>query len=589
MSKSPRGNAKSVILNRSGKEIPISRAFVTPLVRYSGCMLFSLLSLYCAGQYPPPGGPVDKVPLEVTATSPAPGTLRFHGDKIRIGFNKYITPLKVQQAIFVSPSLGQLEYDWGWSDVEIRFADSLRPNTTYIFTLGTDAEDTHGNTLTHAYALPFSTGDKIDSAAITGRVFDQNPSGVMIFAYKLDGRSPDTLNPTHTKPDFLTQSAKDGSFSLTNLATGTYRLIAVRDQYKDLLYDVQVDEYGVLPHDLSLPLPTSSVTDVQFKITITDTSKPFLSSAKSLNRTEMVIRFNKPIDPRSVDTGDLSVTDTVSKMPLVVKDVSFSETGLEANLVTAEQDSPRVYLVTVSAARDVHGNVIADTGGKTYCTGSVRPDTLFPTVKFLSGGDSLRNVDPDDTLWMTFSKPVIRQSIGRAIHLYDSVKTEIALNLEWMNSLHAYLQPSHLTYGAWYRLTVILDSLKDYGGKGYHDSTLVRRFSTISEQTMGSVRGEVLDEVPREPGKIILTLRDILSRNAPVKIVTLDSAGVFTFDHVREGKYSLWTYRDREGKGKYIFGDVFPYKPSERFAVYPDTLKVRARWPLEGVQIRLKK
>ena len=580
---------KNVILIPLKARVPYNSIFVPPIIRYFGFIFLASVSFFCAGQYAPPGGPVDKVPLEVVATSPAPGTLRFHGDKIRIEFNKYITPLRVQQAVFVSPSLGQLEYDWGWKDVVISFSDSLRPNTTYIFTLGTDAQDSHGNSLTQAFALPFSTGDKIDSASVTGRVFDQNPSGIMIFAYKLHGRAPDTLNPTHTKPDFLTQTGKDGSFALTNLDTGSYRMIAVRDQYRNLLYDVQADDYGVLPSDLALPVPKSSIADVQFKMTAADTSRPFLSSAKALNRTEILLRFSKPVDPGSVNTAVLSVVDTLSKKSLDVHDLSFSESGLEASLVTADQDSPGVYMVKVSSARDLHGNAIADTGGKAFFGASARPDTLKPTIKFLSGADSLKNIDPEDTLWVTLTKPVIREKLEQAIHLYDSTKTQIPARLEWKNSLHAVLVPSHLLYGAWYRLTIVLDSLRDYGGKGYHDSILVRRFLTMSDQVLGSVSGVMFDERSNEPGRIILTMREILSKDIPVKVLTLDSVGGFSFEHVREGKYSLWAYRDRDKKGGYVFGDVFPYIPSERFAIYPDTLKVRARWPLEGVQLRLKK
>jgi hypothetical protein len=558
-------------------------------VKNIGIILLALVSFFCAGQYPPSGGPVDKTPPEVIATSPTPGTLRFHGDKIRIEFNKYIAPLKVQEAIFLSPSLGQLTYDWGWKDVEIHFSDSLRPNTTYIFTLGTDAEDTHGNKLAQSFALPFSTGEKIDSASITGRIYDPNPSGVMIFAFKLNGRSVDTLNPTHTKPDFLTQTGKDGTFSLTNLAIGDYRLIAVRDQYKNLLYDVQVDEYGVLPYDLSLPSSASTIANIQFKMTASDTSLPFLSSAKALTRTAVLLRFNKPMDPGTVTLSTLSIVDTISKQPLRVQDVSFTESSSEANLVTMEQESTKVYMASVVGAQDIHGNRMLPTGGRALFNGVAQRDTLKLSVKFMSGGDSLKNIDPMDTLWLTFSKPVIRQKMNHAVHLFDSSKNEVGTRMKWINSLHAVLQPEQLFYGEWYKMNIILDSLTDYDGKGFHDSVLVRHFSTISEQTMGNMRGEVVDEGPKEPGKIILLLNDIFTKNTGPRMLLLDSAGAFNFEHLREGKYSLWAYRDRDADGKYTFGDVFPYKPSERFTVYTDTLKIRARWPLEGVLLRLKK
>jgi hypothetical protein len=33
-------------------------------------------------------------------------------------------------------------------------------------------------------------------------------------------------------------------------------------------------------------------------------------------------------------------------------------------------------------------------------------------------------------------------------------------------------------------------------------------------------------------------------------------------------------------------GRVFPYRPAEPFTVGRDTIKVRARWPVEGVIVR---
>ncbi len=557
----------------------------------AGLVVFSFVAaiaaLSCAGQMAPSGGPVDKTPPQVVEASPVAGTLHFSENKFRLKFDKYMSQLTVEQAIFVSPNAGQLTYDWSGKELEVQCADTLRPNTTYILTLGTDAQDSHGNKLLQTYALAFSTGDKIDSASVWGSVFDANPAGVMIFAYKLDGRRPDTLNPSHTKPDFLTQSGKDGAFALTNLAPGSYRLIAVRDEFKNLLYDVQTDQYGLPSRDIALPAETSKVTRVQFRLQSSDTSAPFLSSARAQYRSRVLLRFNKPMDAATIDTGNFTIRDTLHGTVLLLRDVSLSETGLEAYAITVPQESTAVYRVEMRSLRDIHGNPLSEGSSNTVFTGTAQVDTNKMWVKFLTGGDSLRGIDPADTLWLTFAQPVERSLLTGAITFADSSLKPLSVSLGWQNSMRAFLVTPRLEYGSRYRLKIMLDSIGLFGQRPYHDSTLVRHFFTISEDEFGSMKGTVIDKARDATGGYELILTDVQKRTSAPLHLHVDSAGTFLWEHLREGKYLLWGFNDRDGSGKYNGGSVYPFQPSERFAVYPDTLKIRMRWPLEGVGLRL--
>ena len=68
-----------------------------------------------------------------------------------------------------------------------------------------------------SYILTFSTGNEIDKRIITGRIYDDKPSGTMIFAYKLKA---DTVNPSTTKPDYISQAGNNGFFQLAGLGFG---------------------------------------------------------------------------------------------------------------------------------------------------------------------------------------------------------------------------------------------------------------------------------------------------------------------------------------------------------------------------------
>ena len=54
------------------------------------------------------------------------------------------------------------------------------------------------------------------------------------------------LNPRKQRPDFITQTGTRGDFSLHHIPVGLYRMIAVKDENRNLLYDPETDEYALL-------------------------------------------------------------------------------------------------------------------------------------------------------------------------------------------------------------------------------------------------------------------------------------------------------------------------------------------------------
>ena len=61
----------------------------------------------------------------------------------------------------------------------------------------------------------------------------------------------------------------------------------------------------------------------------------------------------------------------------------------------------------------------------------------------------------------------------------------------------------------------------------------------------------------------------------------VNSKGAFNMERLPEGDYSLMFFQDIDKNGKYTPGNISPYRPSEWFYNYPDTVKIRANWELE--------
>ena len=85
----------------------------------------------------------------------------------------------------------------------------------------------------------------------------------------------------------------------------------------------------------------------------------------------------------------------------------------------------------------------------------------------------------------------------------------------------------------------------------------------------------------------------VVAENTSKKIkkavrLTTQRGKKFLFPQLDAGEYRLKAFQDDYNNGVYYSGKPFPFIPAERFAVYPDSIKVRARWPVEGVRIKFK-
>ncbi len=548
-------------------------------------------SFFCAGQVSPTGGPPDKTPPEILETYPLPGATQYNDSKIGLQFSKYVDRRSVEESIFISPVVGELAFEWGGTDVEIRFPGTLRKNTTYILTVGTDVIDTRErNRMSKSFALPFSTGDRIDSGMISGRIFDAKPEGVMVFAYSIDAIARDTLNPTHVQPDYLTQSGKDGSFVLPYLSLGSYRVIAVRDEFKNLVYDRQIDQYGVWISDVVLSDSQHSVSGLQFRMTSEDTTSPFLSSIRAIDNSHVLFRFSEKMNKSKLHDGSLMIADTISGTALPVKDFSFTDDdAIEAQAVTANQESLKVYRILLNGAEDISGNRIRTGSNIGLFNGSAQKDTVKPFIKAISVTDSIKNIPIDDTIHFIFNEPVQRKSFESGLHLVDSSGQDAGVVLRWEGSSILSLFPQHsYLWNSWYTLNFRFDSVVDYAGNRGRDSLVSKHFRTINERSLGSIKGTVVNNKPGMPGKIYLWATEVGGNNPRKQSIVLEKPGPFAFDKLFEGKHSLFAFQDEDNNAVYTYGSVMPFTPSEPFAVYSDTIKVRARWPLEGVTIRFK-
>ncbi|RPI15622.1 MAG: hypothetical protein EHM58_13625 [Ignavibacteriae bacterium] len=261
---------------------------VFPVIFSSG-VLFN-----CANQQPPGGGEEDKTPPEIVSQYPEPNSLNFRDNRLRFEFNEYVDRRSFQDAFRISPPvIGDVNFNWSGKEVEVIFErslDKVNSNKTFVVSINSNLKDIHGNGLSQPMMFAFSTGPQIDKAAISGKVINIDKNVISIFAYDITS-SEESYNPVKKVADYITETSTDGNYNLVNMAPGLYRVIAVKDDDKNLLYSEGIEDYGVLSRDVTLT-DTIKVTNMNFLMFIKNAADSSLIEWNSFAKDTLNIVYS---------------------------------------------------------------------------------------------------------------------------------------------------------------------------------------------------------------------------------------------------------------------------------------------------------
>jgi len=559
-----------------------------------GIAIIACTFIDCANRMPPPGGPVNRTPPAIISTLPANGSTNFMGSRIRIEFNQYVDERSVEESIFISPYVGQLEFKWHGKKVDIVFEDTLRSNITYVVTVGTDVTGYYTKTrMAQSFTLAFSTGSEINQGALSGSIIPRNEndtkSGVMIFAYRIDSFSKDTLNPARHSPDFITQTGVKGEFSFVHLPWGMVRLFAIRDEYRNLLYDCGVDDFGVCMQDYNLSESDSSFSNIIMQLAREDTTAPILIKVNPINNKKVDASFSESLHPRSLDVNNFSILDTTTNALLKVNSIYPSTSNKTSVMInTEEQDSLSRYRLTVNGVRDSAGNVISPKGNSLVFSGSSIPDSLRFQLESVSIKDSTLGVPLHPSFHFTFSDAVDTAHCGEWLRLRADSASFVPLIVHWQTLTTSTAQPVDPLIGLhWYSLEAELFKIKRWDSVSLEDSLKQWRFQTLDSYELGSVSGSVTLKSHNQPVGTLYVISIPVEKSIERSTAVVDKTGTFSFPMLQAGKYVLKVFEDTNRNGVYDPGKPFPFQPSEPVFLFNDTLRIRARWPLEGVNLNL--
>ena len=206
----------------------------------------------CASIGSPEGGPRDYTPPQVVKTSPEPGTVNFKGNKVEITFDEIINLKDQQKKVIISPApKTQPLIRTVGKKVTVEFRDTLQDNTTYVIDFSNAIEDNNESNQLDGYTFAFSTGETIDTMAVSGMVLRANDLEPMQHVIVGLHSNLDDTAFTSLPLERVSRTNDKGMFTLRNLKPGTYHVFALNDVDGD--YRMARTENIAFQDDLIVP------------------------------------------------------------------------------------------------------------------------------------------------------------------------------------------------------------------------------------------------------------------------------------------------------------------------------------------------
>ena len=590
-----------------------------------GVLFLLLFFSSCANRgIGPQGGPKDTIPPRMVKEQPLNQSVNFHGKKIEITFNEYLQLDNIQQNLLVSPpqQVSPIVKAVG-KKVTVEMQEDLIDSTTYTLDFGNAICDYTEKNPLRGYVFAFSTGDRIDSMEVYGRVAnaeDLNPvSGLMVgLQANLHDSAFSTLPFTR-----VARSDSLGEFGIQNLRNGVYRLYALQDQSRDFLY--QPGEGLAFSDSLVIPeYETEIVFDTIWK-NIADT----IDSLSSVRQIDTILTIQNTY----VGPADLMLW-------------FFKEDKQRHYFQRVYRDEPHIIKLQFSAPQDslpllraLPPSVMDSTRAKSLWTDpwaytllqanptrdtlvywltdslAIRQDSIFLEMTYLKS-DSLYNLVPQtDTISAIYRAPRMTQKAKEAqekkarerkldlksnakdkFEVYDTLSVISAFPIDsiYTDSIRLYEKQDTLLIDKPFTLRQkdvmsfqIIAPLQQ--GKQYElhlDSAAVRDiYGVASDKKKFTLRlktaedySTLLIRLPNYDPRIRLQL--LSEKDQPVRELPAREEGT-KFEYLTPKTYYLRLYFDLNGDGRWTTGDWITKRQPEPVYYFPAKLTLRANWDFE--------
>ena len=518
--------------------------------------LLAMVLMKCAKRGTPTGGPKDTTPPVQTKAEPEGFSTNFNSKKFRIYFDEYIRLENPQDQLIISPPLqySPLLHPQGGASkyLEVQIQDTLLENTTYTFNFGQSIVDNNENNPASFLSYVFSTGDYLDSLMLTGSVkdaFNREPDEfISIMLYEVDSTYSDSII-YNSPPKYITNTLDSlTTVTLQNLKAGIYRLVAIKDEAKNNVFDQAADKIGFVSDTISLPTDSIYTLRLFREIRDFDVTQPSLASG---NR----IIFGFYGEDETMDI------QTLSKIPDSLRSIIAREPGKDTlnYWFTPPMPDSIVFEVRNDARQFID-------------TFTVKSRSLSPDTMLLAPSHS-RQINFQEEFSISSNTPLIKADTSRIrIINQDSLTIPFEAMLDTLkNALEFKFEKES---NSAYTVRLLPETLADFFGNT--NDTLFYTISTGSLADYGNLSMNLTGTLDTP---LILQLTD--EKGSLLREVFRDSLGRVEFNTLEPKIYRVRAIIDANKNRKWDTGSYLKKMQPERVIYYPQTIDVRANWEIE--------
>lgn len=562
----------------------------------------------CAVPIPPSGGPEDSTPPALLFSDPENEAVHVETDAIRFKFSERLDERSIVGSISVFPEFtAPLDIRYRGDEIEIRFPEALRENTTYIVRFDTRFRDAHNVALSQPISIAFATGAKLNTGRIAGKLVDavtgKPVSGGDIFLYALSGSlaEPQSSEPPSSEPQlaempvYRTQSGESGTFDLSNLREQAYFVLALRDQNRNFVLDSS-EPFGVIAASVTVLDSTTVQIQNAFALSVVDTLGPKIRQIQSTYVDEVMVRFSEDVIIRDNRSSNWVLADSstgnVLPIDLTYPGRDSREIIIRSSEMTvSETSSPSQSTLSLSGigpVADSTGNVMIDST-LYFEAGDLDRSVRISFSGFLPDTLSTRSDDGALVLWsgqsagVHFSSPLdIDPPAGPELTRNDSLAATwnalVSVSDTSGNPLSAV--PSTIDAVRYtinmtdvtepFRITVTAPAAEG-------DSTHVETFVSVRPDQMGELIGQIHTPSPDDVAVV-----ELFRLPAPYTFIassTTNEDGSFRFDNLPGGSsHFVRAFLDLNRDGKWGPGARSPFVAPEPVTWYEISERIRARW-----------
>jgi len=521
---------------------------------YSLIVLMVLCLANCAKRGMPTGGDKDDIPPKTIKSQPEPFSTNFDAKRIRIYFDEYIKLNNSSKQLIISPPLSELGYSvyplGGASKyVDIKILDTLKPNTTYSFNFGQSIVDNNEGNPYEYFKYVFSTGSYLDSLTLNGEIKDallKTPDEfVSVMLYAMDSTYTDSI-VYKDKPTYITNTLDSvTSFQLTNLKAGKYKLIALKDESSNYIFDQASDKIGYVEEFVTVP--TDSVYELKLFKEVLEfrATRPSQISNQRIAFGFEGIPEDMKIELLSNAPKDFKyrITRDLDKDSLYYWHTPITADSL---LFKVSKDTFYAKEFTVKLKEKVDDSLVVRTNYKGNIPLNKNVEVILNTPLATVDDKQITILDQDSI----------------------AVAFKTALNIEE----NRFAIDFKKTQSNRYTVSILPDAIKDFYGNT--NDTLSYSYSTKKNADYGTFRS-TLNNINEYP--IIIQLTNDKGEVKAEKYVEKPQP-FYDFNYLNPSDYYIRVIFDTNKNGKWDTGNYLKNIQPERISYHPKLEELRANW-----------